>query len=55
MNYFAEGLFSAFVRTADFLKATKGGEFYVGGCSVPADLPEAVMDQAVGLAKSLAE
>ena len=49
----AEGLFSAFDRIAGFLKTPKGGELYVGGCSVPAELPETVMDQAVGLAKSL--
>ena len=50
----AEGLFSAFDRIAGFLLARKAGELYVGGCSNPADLPETVRDQAVGLAKSLA-
>ncbi len=50
----AEGLFTAFDRIADFLKAPKGGELYVGGCSLPAELPESAKDQAVGLARSLA-
>jgi multimeric flavodoxin WrbA len=50
----AEGLFTAFDRIADFLKAPKGGELYVGGCSVPAKLPETVMNQAVEMARSLA-
>ena len=51
----AEGLFDAFDRIADFLKTPKGGELYVGGCSVPAELPKTVMDQAVGLATSLVD
>ncbi len=51
----AEGLFSAFDRIAGFLLAGKTGELYVGGCSSPADLPETVRDQAVSLARSLAD
>ena len=43
-----------FDRIADFLKAPKGGELYVGGCSLPAELPESAKDQAVDLARSLA-
>ena len=49
----AEGLFTAFDRITDFLLARKTGELYVGGCSVPADLPEAVKKKALGLAQSL--
>lgn len=49
----AEGLCVAFDRIADFLKASKKGELYVGGCSLPAKLPESARDQAVGLARSL--
>jgi len=49
----AEGLFTAFDRIADFLKAPKGGgELYVGGCSLPAELPESVKGKAVDLARS---
>lgn len=47
-------LFTAFDRIADFMKAPKGGELYVGGCSLPAELPESAKDQAVDLARSLA-
>ena len=49
----AEGLFSAFDRIADFLLAPKTGELYVGGCTVPAELPESVREQAAALARSL--
>lgn len=49
----AEGLFTAFDRIADFLKAPKGGDLYVGGCSLPAELPESVKGKAVDLARSL--
>lgn len=49
----AEGLFSAFDRIAGFLLARKTGELYVGGCTRPADLPDTVRGQAVGLARSL--
>ena len=49
----AEGLFTAFDRIADFLKAPKKGELYVGGCSLPAELPESVKGKAVDLARSL--
>jgi multimeric flavodoxin WrbA len=51
----AEGLFNAFDRIADFLLAPKKGELYVGGCSVPAELPESARDQAVDLARSLVD
>lgn len=51
----AEGLFTAFDRIADFLKAPKGGELYVGGCSGPAELPETAREQAAGLARSLVD
>lgn len=49
----AEGLFAAFDRIAAFLLAEKSGELYVGGCSVPAELPEEVKIKAVALARSL--
>jgi len=49
----AEGLFDAFDRIAGFLLARKAGELYVGGCTVPAELPESVKNQAVDLARSL--
>ena len=49
----AEGLFVAFDRIVDFLLARKSGELYVGGCSVPAELPDKVKAQAADLARSL--
>ena len=49
----AEGLFDAFDRIADFLLAPTAGTLYAGGCSVPADLPASVREQAVELARSL--
>lgn len=49
----AEGLFSAFDRIAAFLLAEKKGELYVGGCSVPDELPETVQEQAKEMARSL--
>ena len=49
----AESLFTAFDRIAGFLLAPKAGELYVGGCSVPAELPESAKDQAVDLARTL--
>lgn len=49
----AEGLFDAFDRIAGFLLAPKAGELYVGGCTVPAELPEPVMVQAMELARAL--
>ena len=49
----AEGLFTAFDRIVDFLLAQKKGELYVGGCSIPAELPERVQEQAKELARSL--
>lgn len=51
----AEGMFTAFDRVAGFLLAAKPGELYVGGCSVPAELPEGTMDKALDLARSLVE
>ena len=51
----AEGLFSAFDRITDFLLAAKAAELYVGGCTVPAELPESVNNQAVVLARSLVD
>ena len=49
----AEGMFTAFDRIADFLLARKAGELYVGECSVPSELSEAVKDKALKLARSL--
>lgn len=49
----AEGMFAAFDRIAGFLLAKKAGELYVGGCSVPAELPADVKDKAAELAHSL--
>ena len=49
----AEGMFTAFDRIVGFLMAKKAGELYVGGCSVPAELPADVKDKAVELARSL--
>ena len=49
----AEGLFTAFDRIADFLLARKMGDLYVGGCSVPAELPELIRGKAVELAHRL--
>ena len=48
----AEGVFTAFDRIAGFLLAEKAGELYVGGCSVPENLPPAARQQAADLAKS---
>ena len=48
-----EGLFTAFNRIADFLLAKKSGELYIGGCRMPAELPESVRDEALALARSL--
>ena len=49
----AEGMFIAFDRMVDFLLARKSGELYVGECSVPSELSEAVKDKALELARSL--
>jgi len=49
----AEGLFTAFDRIVDFLLAKKSGELYVGECSVPAELSEAVRNNALELSRSL--
>jgi len=49
----AEGMFTAFDRIVGFLLARKAGELYVGGCSVPAELPADVKDKAVELSRSL--
>jgi multimeric flavodoxin WrbA len=49
----AESLFTAFDRIVDFLLAKKSGELYVGECSVPAELSEAVKNNALELARSL--
>ena len=49
----AEGMFSTFDRIVDYLLAKKAGELYVGECSVPSDLPGAVKEQAIKLARSL--
>jgi len=51
----AEGMFTAFDRIVDFLLARKSGELFVGGCSVPADLPEEVKNKALELARSLVD
>jgi multimeric flavodoxin WrbA len=51
----AEGMFTAFDRFVDFLLADKTGELYVGGCGVPADIPEEFRNQASNLARSLVE
>ena len=49
----AEGMFSAFDRIVDFMLARKTGELYLGECSVPAEIPEEVKNQAIELARSL--
>ena len=49
----AGALFTAFDRIADFFMAQKSGELYVGDCGVPADIPEAIKQKAVKLARSL--
>jgi len=49
----AEGMFTAFDRIVDFLLARKSGKLYVGECSVPSELSEAVKDKALELARSL--
>jgi multimeric flavodoxin WrbA len=49
----AEGIFTAFDRIVDFMLARKTGELYVGECSVPAEIPEEVKNQAIELARSL--
>ena len=51
----AEGMFTAFDRIIDFLLAGKSDKLYVGGCSVPAEIPDEVRDEAVKLARSLVE
>jgi multimeric flavodoxin WrbA len=49
----AGGLFTAFDRIADFFMAQKSGELYVGDCSAPANLTEAIQKKAVRLARAL--
>lgn len=49
----AEGMFTAFDRFAGFLLADKADPLFVGGCTVPAELPESVRDKAVKLARLL--
>ena len=49
----AEGMVAAFDRMVGFLMAEKAGELYVGGCTVPAELPDDVRERAKALAKSL--
>jgi multimeric flavodoxin WrbA len=49
----AECIFTAFDRIVDFFLARKCGELYVGGCTAPEELPEAVREKAVGFARSL--
>ena len=49
----AEGMFTAFDRFVDFFLARKSGELYVGGCSLPDDLPEQFKNKAIELARSL--
>jgi multimeric flavodoxin WrbA len=49
----AEGMFTAFDRIVDFFLAKKSGELYVGGCSVPEEIPDEVRKKAVKLARSL--
>ena len=49
----AEGMFTAFDRIVDFLLAKKSGVLYVGECTVPADLSNAVKGKAIELAQSL--
>jgi len=50
----AEGLFTAFDRIVQFLMAQKAGELYVGGCTAPSELPEAVKAKTLKLARTLA-
>ena len=49
----AEGMFTTFDRVVDYYLAKKSGELYVGECSVPAELPEKVKNNALKLARSL--
>lgn len=49
----AEGMFTVFDRFIDFLLAEKAGELYVGGCSVPAEIPAEVRSRAIKLARDL--
>ena len=49
----AECIFTAFERIVDFFLARKSGELYVGGCSVPEEIPDEVRNKAVKLARSL--
>jgi len=49
----AEGMFTAFDRIVEFFLAKKSGQLYLGNCSVPAQIPEKVREQAIGLARSL--
>ena len=49
----AEGMFTAFDRIVEFLLARKSGELYQGGCTVPAELQDAVRGKALELARSL--
>ena len=49
----AEGMFTTFDRVVDYYLARKSGELYVGECSVPAELPDEIKDNASKLARSL--
>jgi multimeric flavodoxin WrbA len=49
----AEGMFTTFDRLVDYYLARKSGELYVGECSVPAELPDEIKDNASKLARSL--
>ena len=51
----AEDMFTAFDRIVDFLLARKTAELYVGECSVPTEIPEAVRKKALELARSLVD
>ena len=50
-----EGTFDAFDRIGGFLLTEKAEKLFVGGCTTPEKLPETAKDQAVALARSLAE
>jgi multimeric flavodoxin WrbA len=51
----AEGMFTAFDRFSEFLLTENSGGLYVGGCSVPADLPEETRRKASKLALSMSD
>ena len=51
----AECVFTAFGRIVDMFLARKSDDLYVGGCTVPEEMPEPVREKAVKFARSLLE